>query len=463
MTVAPALRHTAIPGLLVVDLAVHGDARGWFKENWQRAKMTEVGLPDFGPVQHSVAHNGPTGVTRGIHAEPWDKFVSIVQGKVFGAWVDLRAGATFGTVHTEELDEHTAVFVPRGIGNSYQTLLPDTVYSYLVNAHWSPDASYTMLNLADESVAIPWPIPLEEARISDKDRVHPRLSDVVPVRPPRTLILGTGQLGRALAAELPEAQVLSRADLDLTDPAEVAALDLSGVDTVINAAAFTAVDRAETPQGRREAWAANATGVAALAAVVARAGARLVHYSSDYVFDGTAEAAAEDEALAPLSVYGQSKAAGDLVVSVLPRHYLLRTAWVVGDGSNFVRTMQRLARSGAEPTVVSDQIGRLTFADELARATLHLLRTNAPHGTYHLTNGGEPGSWADVATAVFAHEGRAGSAVRPVTTQEYAASTGGAVAPRPARGVLDLARIEATGFVPRDQWAALKDYLATSP
>lgn len=88
------VEHTAIPGLLVVTLPVHGDNRGWFKENWQRAKMVASGLPDFEPVQNNVSFNGKVGTTRGIHAEPWDKFVSVATGRVFGAWVDLREGST---------------------------------------------------------------------------------------------------------------------------------------------------------------------------------------------------------------------------------------------------------------------------------------------------------------------------------------------------------------------------------
>lgn len=188
---------TAIPGLLVLRLPVHGDARGWFKENWQRAKMVELGLPDFAPVQHSVAHNGAAGTTRGIHAEPWDKLVSIAAGQAFGAWVDLREGPTYGAVHTQTLDEATAVFVPRGVGNSYQTLVPDTVYSYLVNAHWSPDAAYTLLNLADPTAAVPWPIPLTDAVISDKDQNHPELNALAPVRGPATVILGSRWSARA--------------------------------------------------------------------------------------------------------------------------------------------------------------------------------------------------------------------------------------------------------------------------
>lgn len=458
----PRVRHTAIPSLLVVDLPVHADARGWFKENWQRAKMVAAGLPDFAPVQLSVAHNDRAGVTRGIHAEPWDKFVSIVHGKVFGAWVDLREGPTFGTAHTEELDERTAVFVPRGVGNSYQTLVDDTVYSYLVNAHWSPEADYTMLNLADETVAIAWPVPLDRAEISEKDLAHPRLADVVPMTSGRTLVLGAGgQLGRALLRTFPEAHGLTRDDLDLADATAVARFDFSGVDTVINAAAFTAVDGAETPEGRRAAWAANATGVAALARAATEHRFTLVHFSSDYVFDGAQDAYLEDAPLAPLSVYGASKAAGDLAVSVAPMHYLVRTSWVVGDGKNFVTTMADLARRGVDPQVVADQVGRLTFTDDLARAVQHLLGTSAPFGTYNVTSNGEPTSWAEIAREVYRLTGADPAQVHDTTTADYALGQGGrVVAARPASSVLNLRKIQAGGYQLTSQVAGLRRWLA---
>ena len=217
---------TPIPGLLVVHLPVHGDNRGWFKENWQRAKMVALGLPDFEPVQNNMSFNDAVGTTRGIHAEPWDKFVSAAQGRYFGAWVDLRAGDSYGTVFTIEVDESVAVYVPRGVGNAYQTLTPNVTYSYLVNDHWSADSigSYSYLNLADETVAIDWPIPLDQVAISDKDKAHPRLADARHVPPKRTLILGAkGQLGRALAVEFPAATQVDLDELDLTDPAQVAA------------------------------------------------------------------------------------------------------------------------------------------------------------------------------------------------------------------------------------------------
>lgn len=176
-------RHDSpIDGLQWWDIPVHGDNRGWFKENWQRQKMIDAGLPDFSPVQNNMSYNRLAGTTRGIHAEPWDKFVSVASGRVFGAWVDLRESAGFGTVFTIEIDPSVAVFVPRGVGNAFQTLDDDTVYSYLVNDHWSPDAEYTFLNLADPTVAIDWPVSLADAELSDKDRAHPQLADVRPMR-----------------------------------------------------------------------------------------------------------------------------------------------------------------------------------------------------------------------------------------------------------------------------------------
>lgn len=459
------VERTAIDGLLVVHLPLHGDSRGWFKENWQRAKMCALGLPDFGPVQNNVSYNERVGVTRGLHAEPWDKLVSLATGRILGAWVDLRDGPGFGAVHTQELDPATAVFVPRGVANGYQTLEPHTAYSYLVNDHWSAAHRdrYTFVNVADETLAIPWPIPLAEAELSEADRVHPRLGEVspVPVEPRRVLVLGgSGQVGRALAARFPEADVLGRSAADLSDPAWLDGVDVGSYDAVVNAAAYTAVDAAESPDGRRAAWRVNALAVAELAAAVADAGGVLVHFSTDYVYDGPGPHR-EDEPLAPLGVYGQSKAAGDVAVRAAPRHYVVRTSWVVGEGHNFVRTMARLADQGASPQVVNDQVGRLTFADDLARSVRHLLDARAPYGVYHVTSHGDPRSWYDVAAAVFVARGRSVADVVPVTAREF--GRGKQLAPRPADSVLALGKIASTGFETSDLDEALGRYLATLP
>ena len=448
------------------DLPVHGDSRGWFKENWQREKMTALGLDDFGPVQNNISFNDAVGTTRGIHAEPWDKWVSVATGRIFGAWVDLREGPTFGAVFTAEIDPSKAIFVPRGVGNSYQTLEPDTAYAYLVNDHWSPEASYSFLNLADETAAIAWPIDLADVEISEKDLAHPRLADVTPISAKKILVVGSGgQLGRALRDEFGAADHIewtTRAEFDLGDSELRTARRWRDYDAIVNAGAYTAVDLAETAEGRRDAWAANASGPARLASIAAEYGVTLVHVSSDYVFDGTSTRPyLEDDVLCPLGVYGQSKAAGDLAVATAPRHYILRTSWVIGDGKNFVRTMASLAERGIDPNVVDDQRGRLTFASEIARAIAHLLRTRAPYGTYNVTGSGEPRTWAELAGDIFALTGADRARVSGVSTETYFAGATGPVAPRPLNSVLDLSKLEATGFVPRDAGEQLKEYLAS--
>lgn len=461
---ALAAHETTIPGLIVFDLPVHGDARGWFKENWQREKMVALGLPDLGPVQNNISFNDAVGTTRGIHAEPWDKWVSVATGRIFGAWVDLREGPSFGAVYTTELDPSKAIFVPRGVGNSYQTLEPDTAYTYLVNDHWSPDASYSFLNLADETADIDWPIPLSEVEISAKDLAHPRLAEVTPIPPRKILVLGAnGQLGRALRSEYGDAahiEYADRATLDLTDVGLDTARRWRDYGTIINAAAYTKVDLAETPDGRQDAWAANVTALTALARIATRNGITLVHVSSDYVFDGTLDRPyTEDDPIRPLGVYGQTKAAGDAVVATVARHYIVRTSWVIGDGGNFVRTMASLAERGIDPKVVDDQVGRLTFTDEIARGIRHLVDTGAEYGTYNLTGSGEPQSWADIARQVFALTGHDPARVTGVSTEEYFAAASAPVAPRPRNSVLDLAKIEAVGFAAPLATASLTTFL----
>ncbi len=482
-----AATESPIDGLYVVDLSVHGDDRGWFKENWQKAKMEAAGLPSFNPVQNNISFNADRGVTRGIHAEPWDKFISVACGSVFGAWVDLRPGKGFGTVFTCVIDPSVAVFVPRGVGNAFQALEDGTAYTYLVNAHWSAELkkTYTFVNLADPELAIQWPIPLEQCTLSEADQHHPFLADALAMGPRRTLVTGcNGQLGqavRALAEERGLAGSFDYCDIDTFDMSDPAAYD--GVDwdlygTVINCGAYTAVDAAETEEGRRTCWAANAQGPALLAATCAARGITLVHVSSDYVFDGVEELHGEDEPFGPLGVYGQSKAAGDLAVAVAPAYYILRSSWVVGRGKNFVRTMVALSDRVADGddalervTVVDDQIGALTFTDDMARAIFWLLGYRegdvepsepAPFGTYNLTGAGEAASWAEIARTVFEVRNGNGSAVVPVTTEAYYEGAKGPVAPRPHFSGLDLAKIRGTGFEPepwRDTLAAYMEEL----
>ena len=238
----------------------------------------------------------------------------------------------------------------------------------------------------------------------------------------------------------------------------MAAIDWSAHDVVVNAAAWTDVDGAETPEGRRLAWRANATGPANLAREAVRHDLTLVHISSEYTFDGTIEPHTEDEAPSPLGVYGQSKAGGDAAVEAVPEHYLVRTSWVVGDGGNFVRTMASLAGRGAAPSVVADQTGRLTFTVDLAAGIIHLLSAGAEYGTYNISGRGPVVSWCDVAGRVYELLGHRPDEVSPVTTAEYFAGREG-VAPRPLHSALDLSKIEAAGFIPGDSMERLESYV----
>lgn len=451
--------NTSIEGLDLYDMPVHGDERGWFKENWQREKMTKIGLPDFNPVQNNMSFNDERGVTRGLHAEPWDKFISIGTGSVFGVWCDLRENSsTYGNVYTTTLDPSKAIFVPRGVANGFQTLEDKTLYTYLVNDHWSPDAEYSNVSIYDNGLNISWPIPLEEATISDKDKLHPVLSEAKSVSDKKILITGAnGQLGKALGVAFPQAELATHDDLDITKDMSKSR-NWSDYKVIINAAAYTNVDEAETKDGRKKSWNTNSKAVSNLAKVACEHNIVLVHISSDYVYDGTNKIHSEDEDMTPINVYGQTKAAGDISASTSPKHYIVRTSWVVGDGQNFVKTMQNLANKSIHPSVVNDQIGRLSFTKDISDGIKFLLDNDARYGTYNMSNDGDCSSWSDIAEYVYELSGKPSDYVTSISTDEYYKDKNN-IAVRPKNSTLALDKIKLLGFYPRDWRVALEEYL----
>jgi len=272
------------------------------------------------------------------------------------------------------------------------------------------------------------------------------------------IVGANGQLGTALRAQYPNAKFADIDEMDITDRKSVLGYDWSDVTHILNAAAYTNVDGAETPEGRVTAWKVNAEAVGNLMHAAWRNDITVVHISTDYVFDGTQTPHTEDEPFSPLSVYGASKAAGDLLAALNDNHYILRTSWVIGEGNNFVRTMLGLGAKGVSPTVVADQIGRLTFTSELVRAIDHLLSTNAAHGTYHVSNSGNPASWADITRKVFEIAGYKDLAVTDTTTADYYAGKEN-IAPRPLHSTFDLSKLKATGFESRDWISDLEAYI----
>ena len=258
-----------------------------------------------------------------------------------------------------------------------------------------------------------------------------------------------GQLGRALRIIFPIAIALTRQELDITDEATVKSFKWQPNSIIINAAAWTDVDAAENPDNFQQVNLVNHYAVKYLAEAATTHSLTLVHISSEYVFDGSQPIHSEDEPFSPLNVYGKTKADGDLAAATTNKHYIIRTSWVIGDGRNFVSIMQDLATRDIKPSVVNDQIGRLTFTDTLARGIKHLLETGAPYGTYNLTNEGRPASWAEIAKIVFEKSGKSPSDIQPVSTAEYFANKPGS-AQRPRQSTLNLTKIKETSFTPED-------------
>ncbi len=263
----------------------------------------------------------------------------------------------------------------------------------------------------------------------------------------------TGQLGISLQRVLRDHDVVAppESEADITDGSIIWRIADARPDVVIHTAAYTDVDGAEASPDR--AYAVNADGSRNVAQGAAKAGARLVALSTDYVYDGTKPAPyVEDDPVAPLSVYGASKLAGEReTLAVVPEAVILRTAWLYGNGKNFVRTIIRLARERSEVRVVSDQVGSPTSAEDLARAIRGLLATRAS-GAYHAVNAGAC-SWYEFAVTILRLAG-IDCRVVPISTAALARP-----AKRPARAILDCAKLARAGIRMRPWQDALADYL----
>lgn len=278
---------------------------------------------------------------------------------------------------------------------------------------------------------------------------------------------GSGQVGTEVIRQAPAGLNIvapGRADLDLSNPAAITELVASRPwAAVINSAAYTAVDRAESDVVT--AWQVNALAAAAFAEATARAGVPLIQVSTDYVFDGAKpEPYVETDPVAPVSVYGASKEAGEQAVRTAnPRHLILRTAWVVSPhGANFVKTMLRLAETRPELRVVADQHGSPTSAADIAAALLAITQRmiaspDAPTGTYHFVNSGEA-TWCEFARAIFemaAKRGYPAPTVEAIGTVDYPTP-----ARRPANSQLEVAKLARDyGITPRPWRVAVEEII----
>ena len=276
----------------------------------------------------------------------------------------------------------------------------------------------------------------------------------------KVLITGAnGQLGKALSLVFKDAVIADRETLDISYLESISNFDFEGIEAIINAGAYTQVDDAQKPENLNLAWGANSQGPANLVTIAAKLNTPLVHFSTDYVFNGTKQGAyTEQDLFSPISVYGASKAAGDLAIMCYPKYYIFRASWVIGDGHNFIKIMQSLAEKGINPRVVNDQFGRLTFCDTIAEAIKFALENNLAFGTYNLTNSGDVVSWFDIARETFKLSGADPERVSPVSTKDYYAGKE-FIAPRPHNSELSLRKIEEAGFKLEDWRVKLSEYL----
>ncbi|MBM7609075.1 dTDP-4-dehydrorhamnose reductase [Lysinibacillus composti] len=276
----------------------------------------------------------------------------------------------------------------------------------------------------------------------------------------KILVTGAnGQLGQELVHQLKNAEVelfsFTKEELDITNLESVYQVTREiQPNVIINAAAYTKVDNAETE--RDLAFSVNAYGQRNLAVAAEEISAKICYVSTDYVFDGTATAPYEEHALVnPIGVYGKSKYAGEqLTQSLSTKYFIVRTAWVYGEyGPNFVKTMLRLAEERTELGVVSDQIGSPTYTVDLADFIIALVKTDK-YGTYHCTNSGTC-SWYEFAKAIFEEAGKE-ILVNPLTTAQYPSP-----AKRPSYSVMDDLALRINGFEPRRHWReALQSFLS---
>lgn len=259
-----------------------------------------------------------------------------------------------------------------------------------------------------------------------------------------------GMLGQDLCAAAEAAgHRVTEADLPDVDILDLPALVavVAGHDVVVNCAAYTAVDAAETEEAT--AFAVNAVGAANLARAAEGAGATLVHLSTDYVFSGDAtDPYPADAPVAPRSAYGRTKAAGEWAVRAeCSRVHLVRTAWLYGaSGASFPATMKRLAAERDTLTVVDDQVGQPTWTVDLADGILRVVDSGAPFGTWHATGSGRA-TWFDLARAVFEELGLDPARVTPTTSEAFVRP-----APRPAFSVLAHDMWTAAGLDPLPEW-----------
>ena len=283
----------------------------------------------------------------------------------------------------------------------------------------------------------------------------------------KILVVGaSGQLGKDVTLELKSrnietitSDIAGEVDFNLDFTNQEKTIDLVksvNPDAIINCAAWTAVDAAEDEENKPKVYALNVTGVSNLVKAAKAIDSKLMHISTDYVFDGQGETPwkPDDKNYAPLCYYGETKLKGELEVAKLDKYFIVRIAWLFGGPISFVNTMLKVGKTHDEVRVVNDQIGTPTYSKDLARLLVDMIQTDK-YGYYHATNEGGYVSWYDFCKEIYNQAGYT-TKVTPVSTKEYGISK----AVRPFNSRLDKSKLSVNGFVRLPEWKdALSRYL----
>ena len=452
-----------LEGLFVIRPKVFPDDRGFFLESYKASDFQKARI-DVVFVQDN--HSSSTrGVLRGLHYQlpphAQGKLVRVLEGRVWDVAVDIRPESpTFGRWFGIELSavDHLMFYIPPGFAHGFVTLSETAQFFYKCTAEYDKE-SEAGIRWDDPQIAVKW--PLNDVHVSDRDRGLPLLfaARVFPKGWLKSIWLtgSRGMLGQDVARELDShglQHVDTDMDCDITSPYVIEQFaDGKTIDWIVNCSAYTAVDKSEDEEDAADR--VNALGPENLGRLAASIGARIVHISTDYVFDGKGTSPyREDHPVAPTGAYGRTKARGErLLAEAASSHFILRTAWLYGvHGKNFVYTMLRLMNEKDEVTVVSDQHGSPTYTRDLASVVGTLIaRDSHAFGTFHYTNEGET-SWYEFARAIYEtgrSEGRIARScnVRPISTDQYSTKTA-----RPKYSVLSKEKIKKTLGISVPSW-----------
>lgn len=453
---------TEFKGLLVVETDVYGDHRGWFTESYTKNKFVENGI-DFNFVQDNQSYSAQKGTLRGIHFQSnpkaQTKMIRCTRGAIIDTVVDLRKGSdTYKKWFSIELsaENKKQLLIPKGFGHGFLTITDDVEVQYKVDEYYSKENDRS-IRFDDPEIGIDWGIT--NPILSDKDLNAPSLKDSDANFSIKVLVTGVnGQLGHDVVRRLDvlgiENKGVDREDFDLTNQKQTEEYIINyKPDVVVHCAAYTAVDKAE--EDKENCFKVNVDGTRFIVEVCKKVDAKMVYISTDYVFDGLGnEPQLETKETNPINYYGYSKEQGEEVVrDILDNHFIVRTSWVYGkNGSNFVKTMLRLAETKSELNVVSDQIGVPTYTKDLAVLICDMIQTTK-YGTYHGVNDGYT-SWYEFAKKIFELT-NIDIKVNPVPSSEYPTQ-----AKRPLNSKLSKEQLDRNNFNRLPNWEdALSRYL----